>query len=255
MSAASVSSVEFIRLQENGGPLVSFERAWILQKQMVEEVSDGRRPSTIFFVEHPPVVTRGRGLQWTGLARDRARPIASLPSGTDYFEIERGGDLTWHGPGQFVVYPILDLKNEAFPFARDVGKYVRFLERWISTVLRHYQIESHALENAAGVWLGSGTQARKIASLGIAIKKWVSYHGLALNVSPELTGFKGFDPCGFESSVMTSIERETKSTPALEKLESQFEQAFRHLVSFSGATDEPSSVQRVEVSELISSRI
>lgn len=223
MADVTLPVVEFVSLKGEGGVAVPFQKVWDLQKQIVEEVAEGRRSSTILFVEHPPTVTRGRGLQWTGVERERARPILMLPEGTEYFEIERGGDLTWHGPGQLVVYPILDLKNPAFPFARDIGKYVRFLERWISAVLAEYGLESHAVPNAAGVWIGSGIESRKIASLGVALRKWVSYHGLALNVNPVLSGFQGFDPCGFESSVMTSLERELGRAPSRAELERKFE--------------------------------
>ncbi len=226
MGDVSFPPVEFVSLKGEGNVAVYFQEVWDLQKRFVEEVSEGTRFSTILFVEHPPTVTRGRGLQWTGVERERARPILQLPEGTEYFEIERGGDLTWHGPGQLVVYPILDLKNPAFPFARDIGKYVRFLEHWISAVLKNYGLESRAVKNAAGVWIGSGLESRKIASLGVALKKWVSYHGLALNVNPQLSGFQGFDPCGFESSVMTSLEKEIGRAPSREELERLFREEF-----------------------------
>jgi lipoyl(octanoyl) transferase len=172
----------------------------LLQKRIDDKIED-----VLLMVEHAPVITRGRGLQWRADRAERQKPLLITPEGTDYVEIERGGDLTWHGPGQLVVYPIVKLGGTGPIGSRvgqDVDRYIRFLEDvWIG-VLRSFEIEAQSRLGGSGVWVGN----RKLASVGIAIRKWVTYHGVAMNVVNSLAPFRAFSPCGFESEVMTRLQ-------------------------------------------------
>jgi lipoate-protein ligase B len=137
-------------------------------------------------------------------------PIDALPEGTDYFEIERGGDLTWHGPGQLVVYPIVKLDGRGFGPNHDVTKYLRKLEAVFGGWLAGRGLVTEARENATGIWVvPTSGPARKIASIGIAVRKWVTYHGIGLNLANARDGFRAISPCGFDPSVMTTLAAES----------------------------------------------
>lgn len=194
--------MKFFTLTHQGSRLIPFQRAWEFQKELVEKRARDEIEDTVLFLEHTPVVTQGRGLQWTGKPREKHMPLPEVPEGTEFFEIERGGDLTWHGPGQLVVYPIVKLDGSGFGAHHDVTGYLRKFEKAFIQALAHYDLLAEARESATGVWVGD----QKIASIGIAVKKWVTYHGLAVNAVNDLTPFYTFSPCGFSSEVMTSIE-------------------------------------------------
>lgn len=187
-----------LSLRKNGESVIPYRDVWDFQKRLVEERALDQIEDTLLFVEHTPVITRGRGLQWTGAPRE-PKPLSNLPPNTDYFEIERGGDLTWHGPGQLVLYPIVKLKE------RDVGGFLRNLEKTLIEWCSLYGVKAEMRENATGVWIGEGEGSRKIASIGIAVRKWVTYHGVAINLTNEILPFHAFSPCGFESQVMSRL--------------------------------------------------
>jgi lipoate-protein ligase B len=175
-----------------------------LMLNLVERRARGEIVDTFIFCEHEPVITRGRGLQWTANRSDRSMPPPMVPPGTDYVEIERGGDLTWHGPGQIVVYPVIALGGTGDVGAylgRDIEKYVRFLEEWWIRVLAREGLVAHRDPAGSGVW----DRNRKLASVGVAVRKWITYHGVAMNVVNPLTPFRDFSPCGFGGEVMTRI--------------------------------------------------
>lgn len=181
-----------------------YEEARKLQLALVELRAADAIPDTVLFLEHEPVITRGRGLQWTGgKERPRQMPlVGQLPPGLLFTESERGGDLTYHGPGQLVVYPICKLDGKDFGPRHDVAGFIRQLEELLILELEHSDgLKAQARENATGVWVGE----RKIASIGIAVKKWVTYHGLALNVVNDLKPFHLISPCGFSPEVMTRL--------------------------------------------------
>ncbi len=184
--------------------LTPYNEAYALQLDLVEKRARDEIPDTVLFVEHPSVVTRGRGLQWAGVARDRSMPMGPLPEGMDYVEIERGGDLTWHGPGQLVVYPIMKLDGKGVAPARDVAAYIRWMEAMLIDVLSKYEVRAGAKPGATGVWVGEDLD-RKIASIGIAVRKWVTFHGIGLNVVNDLQPFHAISPCGFSPEVMTRL--------------------------------------------------
>ena len=151
----------------------------------------------LLLVEHQPVVTLGRGTRGASLP---LAPEQLARRGVEVFEVERGGDVTWHGPGQLVGYPILDLSGHR----QDLHWYLRQLEATLITALGRLDISAERNPGLTGVW----TQGRKIASIGIHVKQWVTLHGFALNVVNDLSGFDLIVPCGIENVVMTSVGRE-----------------------------------------------
>jgi lipoyl(octanoyl) transferase len=189
--------------------LVGYEEAKALQQKLVDLRAQGQIPDTILFLEHRPVITRGRGLQWTGVPREKHMPPpAFLPEGTEFCESERGGDLTWHGPGQLVIYPIckLDGSTPLNPH-HDIGAFLRGQEQIFCEVLdQDYGLGSaRTREHATGVWLGPEEAPRKIGSIGIAVRRWVIWHGHAINLVNDLKPFHLISPCGFQPEVMTRL--------------------------------------------------
>jgi lipoyl(octanoyl) transferase len=180
----------------------SYERASALQKSLVDLRAAGAIPDTVLFLEHDPVVTRGRGLQYTGEKRERHVELPKLPEGISFAESERGGDLTYHGPGQLVIYPIFKLDGEGFGPRHDVAGFLRQMERMFLDELAVMGLHAESRENATGVWVGE----KKVASIGIAVRKWVTYHGIAINVVNDLRPFLLFQPCGFQGEVMTRLQ-------------------------------------------------
>lgn len=200
--------------------LTKYEDARRLQLALVDARADDQIPDTVLFVEHEPVVTRGRGLQ-RGLSdvdasgKPLPRQIAlpgPLPAGVAFAESERGGDLTYHGPGQLVIYPICKLDGRGFGPARDVAGFLRRFEHTVIELIGEWSdgaAQGLACEGATGVWVHksgeSKDRARKIASMGIAVRRWVTYHGLAINCVNDLGGFHLISPCGFAPEVMTRL--------------------------------------------------
>lgn len=176
-----------------------------LQKLLVELRSRDLVPDTILFLEHEPVITRGKGLQRGSDAASggtRHMPLPPmLPGGITVADSERGGDLTYHGPGQLVIYPICKLDGSGFGPDHDVNAYIRRLERLLVEELAELALRAEGRDNATGVWVGD----RKVASIGIAIRKWVTYHGIAINVVNDLSPFHLISPCGFSPEVMARL--------------------------------------------------
>lgn len=180
-----------------------YDEAWRLQGELLEARAAGKIPDTLLVVEHPPVITMGR--KSPELASAKEQGITSI-GGVPLFLVERGGEATFHGPGQLVVYPIVKLKMP------EMGpkSFLRLLEEAIIDCCREFGLPSYWIEGKTGVWLKDNEgRERKIASLGIAVRHSVSYHGLALNLSTDLKYFSLIQPCGFASSVMTNLEHET----------------------------------------------
>jgi lipoate-protein ligase B len=170
--------------------LRDYREVWRLQKELVSRRIASEISDTVILVEHPPVFTVGRGM-CRGTAR--CAPTQEIPC----IAVERGGDITFHGPGQLVGYPIIDLRERG----RDVRRFLRDLEELLMLTLKDFEICAERRAGFTGVWTGS----KKIASLGIAVRHWVSYHGFALNVSPDLRHFRLIRPCGLDGAVMTSM--------------------------------------------------
>lgn len=176
-----------------------------LQEAVVEARASGATGDWLLFPDHPPVLTLGRGGHGDALRVDAATLAAR---GIELFEVSRGGDITWHGPGQLVGYPILDLAR----CDRDLHRYLRALEGALIDALAAWGLEGERIGGRTGVWVGG----EKIASIGIAVRKWVSYHGFALNVAPDLADFELIHPCGLRGIRMTSLAaRMGKHAPSL----------------------------------------
>jgi len=170
-----------------------YGEVWALQKELVGQRQRDEIPDTLVLVEHPHVITLGRGTHAENVL---------APGDTPLFEIERGGDVTYHGPGQLVGYPIFLLRQEE----RDLHLYLRNLEEALIRAVGRFGIPGERKEGWTGVWTSNGGGARKLASIGVAVKKWVTLHGFALNVSTDLARFGAINPCGLEATTMGSME-------------------------------------------------
>jgi len=171
---------------------VPYAEALEWQRQLADDRIAGRLShDVLLLLEHPPVVTLGRNSHAAHLLE---------PDGIEVFEVERGGDVTFHGPGQLVGYPILDLRA----YQQDLHWYLRTLERALIEALGILDIPAERNPGFTGVW----TRGRKIASIGIHVKQWVTWHGFALNVTTDLTHFDRIVPCGIQGVQMTSVQRE-----------------------------------------------
>lgn len=180
----------------------SYAKVRELQLRLVELRAAGQVPDTVLFLEHDPVITRGRGLQYTGVERPKHMPLPGpIPSGIEFSETERGGDLTYHGPGQLVVYPICKLDGQGLGPEKDVAGFLRLMEKVIVDELSSWGFNAESRANATGVWIGG----RKVVSAGIAVRKWVTYHGLAINCVNDLKPFHLISPCGFNPEVMARL--------------------------------------------------
>jgi len=176
--------------------LVSYEKAYYLQKSLHKFKREGRIDDILILLEHELVVTMGReGKRDNILVSDELLES----KGIRVFEIDRGGDVTLHCPGQLVGYPIFDLKIHG----KNIHKYLKNIEEVIIRSLKVYGIDGQRIENHTGVWVGG----RKIASIGIGIKGWVTFHGFSLNINSDLSYFSLIRPCGFESKTVTSMSK------------------------------------------------
>ena len=175
------------------GP-TSYRDGLRLQESLVRARAAGQTGDWLLFPDHPPVLTVGRGGRAGSL---RADPATLARLGIEVFEVARGGDITWHGPGQLVGYTIVDLT----PRGRDTHRFLRDLEQALIRVLGDYGIAGACVPGRTGVWV----EGEKIASIGIAVRRWVGYHGFALNVAPDLASFDLIHPCGLRGIRMTSM--------------------------------------------------
>jgi lipoyl(octanoyl) transferase len=193
--------------------LKDYKTTWELQENLFASIVDlkiqNRRlqeetptPNYFLYVEHPHVYTLGKSGDLSNLLLSEEQ---LEKKGATFYKINRGGDITYHGPGQVVGYPILDLEN----FFTDIHKYLRFLEEAIILTLKEYGIESERSPGETGVWLGVGTPfARKICAMGVRASRWVTMHGFALNVNADLGYFDNIIPCGIRGKAVTSLHVE-----------------------------------------------
>lgn len=182
--------------------MLGYREAYERQLALVEARKQGQDLDTLLLVEHPHVITLGRARQaWSNVL---------APGGVDVVPIERGGDVTYHGPGQLVAYPIVRLREHE----RDLHRFLRALETAIIATLARHGIEAGRSDGNTGVWI----DGRKIASIGIACRRWVTFHGLALNVTTDLSYFQRINPCGFQAGVMTSMARELGRDVAMDEV-------------------------------------
>lgn len=182
---------------------IGYTAAQDMQDRLAAEAIEGRGPEKLLLLEHEPVYTIGR-------TRDRSSLRAAEFLPYPVVETNRGGQATWHGPGQLVAYPILKLDGRG----RDLHLYIRFLEKVIMKTCAQGGVPARRREGLTGVWV----ETRKIASIGVGVRKWVSMHGLALNVTNEaLEAFEHITPCGIADVTMTSLEKETGRTFRVEE--------------------------------------
>ncbi len=194
--------------------LVNFREGWQRQLVLVEAVKRGEAGDQLVFVEHPATITLGRNADRSNVL---ASPEALAELGIVIEETDRGGDVTFHGPGQIVGYPILDLKF----WRRDVGAYLRALEDVVIRALDEFGIEAGRLDGCTGVWVDGA----KIAAIGVHLSRWVTSHGFALNVSTNLDDFVLIIPCGITKPV-TSMERVLGTAPASGQVSGALERHF-----------------------------
>jgi len=180
-----------IALSRHG--LVEYQKAWESQRAIHQDVVDGKRPNTLLLLEHPSVFTAGRRTD------DSERPV----DGTPVIDVDRGGRITWHGPGQLVGYPIVKLLKPT-----ELVGFVREIEAGLIAVCSDLGLETQRIDGRSGVWVRDNQGDRKIAAIGIRVAKGVTMHGFALNVNPDLSAFKSIIPCGISDADVTSLEIE-----------------------------------------------
>ncbi len=190
---------------------LEYGAAWALQRDLVQARVANQAPDTLLLCEHPDVITVGR----------RIGAVGNLlaPGDIPIFEVERGGDVTYHGPGQLVGYPILRLEGGR----RDLHRYLRDLEEVLITAAGSLGVPSGRAEGRTGTWVAG---QRKLASIGVAVRRWVTLHGFALNVSTDLEKFEAINPCGFPAGVMTSLSVELGRPLAMGDARAAVESAF-----------------------------
>jgi lipoyl(octanoyl) transferase len=190
--------------------LVPYGEALKLQRELVEERRAGRIPDLLLLLQHPPVITlgvKGDG----GRSNVLAAPARLAELGIEVSETGRGGDVTYHGPGQIVGYPILDLR----PDRCDVHRYVRDLEEVMIRVCADYGVAAGRISGLTGAWIGAG----KIGAIGVRISRWITSHGFAFNVSTDLAHFQLIVPCGISDHGVTSLEQATGRTLSIPDVE------------------------------------
>ena len=212
------------RVLDLGSGRRKYGEIWRLQKELVAARANDSSPDTLILVEHEHVVTLGR----------RTSVDNFRPQGVPVFNVERGGDATYHGPGQLVGYPIIKLQDH------DVHRYLRMLEEVLIRVTRSYGIKSERREGQTGVWAGE----RKVASIGVAVSNWVTYHGFALNVNPDLSYFRLIRPCGLDPSVITSMIELTGTQVPMEDVRTRVTREFSTVFEMELAPAVPKSESR-----------
>src|SRR5690242_12402758 len=196
---------------------MEFEPALALQEEiMAKKQRDDSTADELLLLEHEPVYTIGR-------TPDRSSLLGGAHLPHPLFSINRGGQATYHGPGQLMGYPIIDLRH----CGQDLHKYLRWIESLLIEFLAEFGIEGHSREGLTGVWV----QQRKIASIGVGVRHWITMHGFALNVCGDLSPFDQITPCGISNVMMTSIEKETGKTVSVVEAATAFEKLLEHWVS------------------------
>jgi len=193
--------------------LVPYEEALAFMEERAAAIRAGTGRECIWLLEHPPLFTAGTS----------ANPAELFnPLGFPVYDAGRGGRYTYHGPGQRVVYVMLDLDKRS----RDIRCFVHALEAWMIAGLAELGVSAHRAEGRIGIWVGEGAEEAKIGALGVRIKRWVTLHGFALNVAPDLTHFTGIVPCGIAEFGVTSLAKLGKQIP-LEGVDASLKRGFR----------------------------
>ncbi len=226
--------MEPVRFEDLG--LIEYEKAWAYQEKLLGENLSIKKepgyktsPSTrhhFLMCEHPPVYTLGKNgkMEHLLLGQDEMKQ-----HGIEFYHTNRGGDITFHGPGQIVGYPILDLER----FTTDIGLYLRNIEEVIILTLAHYGITGERSEGETGVWIEPGIpgKERKICAIGVRCSRWVTMHGFAFNVNTPLSYFNNIIPCGIRQKQVTSLERETGGAVEMEEVKGLVKKNFEKIFS------------------------
>jgi lipoyl(octanoyl) transferase len=227
--------IPIVKVQHLG--LIDYKEAWDLQESLLKEAVDlkieNRKQNTavlpaqyLLFCEHPHVYTLGKSGAAENLLLDQAH-LDQIDA--QFFKINRGGDITYHGPGQLVMYPILDLEQ----FFTDIHKYMRFLEEAVIATLAHFGIKATRFEGLTGVWLDpEGSNARKICAMGVKCSRWITMHGIALNVNPDLSYFGNIVPCGIQDKAVTSMSAELGYQIDMNEVREELSQQMASLFNF-----------------------
>lgn len=223
--------------------LVDYKVAWDYQEELFKDAIDKKialrkgevvdQPSNYLLVcEHPHVYTLGKSGDQSHLllSDERLKEINAT-----YYKINRGGDITYHGPGQLVVYPIFDLEV----FFTDIHKYMRYLEEAVIQTLAEYGVEGMRIEGLTGVWIdGETPKARKICALGVKSSRWVTMHGIGFNINTDMNYFNYIVPCGIQDKAVTSLEKELGKSVALTEVAAKLIKHLATLFEFTVSTDE-----------------
>ena len=216
--------------------MIDYKKAWDFQEDLfaksVRIKLDNRKkndseqtitPNYLIFCQHPHVYTLGKSGSEENLLLKKD-DLGSIEA--SYYKINRGGDITYHGPGQIVCYPILDLDN----FFTDIHKYMRKLEEAVISTCEFYGISTRRIKGLTGVWIDLETSIpRKICAMGVKSSRWITMHGLALNVNTDLNYFENIIPCGIDDKAVTSMEQETGHRLAIEEVQNQLQKQLARL--------------------------
>ncbi len=199
--------------------VLDFQEAFQLQERLVADIAAGTEPETLLLLEHPAVYTIGTGGNQANL----------LDPETPLVRINRGGDITWHGPGQLVGYPLVRLGDRG----KDLHRWLRFIEELLILVVAEYGVAARRVPDRTGVWTAQG----KLASIGVGVRRWVSMHGFALNVDSDLTSFTKINPCGMPGCPISSLRQECNYPPALTEVKTRVGSAFWELLGDYAGTE------------------
>lgn len=216
---------------------IDYKESWELQESILKRAvetklknRESKNPTIpenhLLICEHPNVYTLGKSGQEKNLLLNE-QELAN--QSIDYFKINRGGDITYHGPGQLVVYPIFDLEQ----FFTDIHKYMRFLEEAVIRTLAEYGIQGERMEGLTGVWLRTNAgEQRKICAMGVKCSRWITMHGIGFNVNTDLSYFKNIIPCGIEGKSVTSIEQELGRPQSIDEVSERLIDKLQELFLF-----------------------
>jgi lipoate-protein ligase B len=214
-----------IEVQDWG--VIEYGEALARQRMRLQELIAGHVVDTLVICQHPAVITSGTSTQKDSIISTHE---TLREQQINYFQVERGGDVTYHGPGQLVVYPMLNLHH----FKTDIGWYMRSLEGCIIDTLMNFSVTANRIEGKAGVWTSKNC---KIASIGVKLSRWCSMHGAAINVLNEsILGFKHITPCGLKGITTTSVEHESRKLISLADFQTSFVDNFQKYFTYSKVT-------------------
>lgn len=192
--------------------LMEYRKSLVLQERLAAAIWAGKEEETLLLLQHPPVYTIGRG----GNSANILDPAVTVE------RVNRGGDVTWHGPGQVVGYPLVDLGRRG----RDLHRWLRFLEEVLVRTLAAFGIDGHRRLGSTGVWANQG----KIAFIGVGVRRWITMHGFSLNVCPDLAVFSRINPCGVPDSPVTSMTTEGTAPLSVQRVVLQLKSDFERLL-------------------------